>query len=140
MKSFKHLLVLVFSIMLLSCEEEVPTVILPIEYPSVGAHGANFIDTVKTDYAMEKFSMIAILPEGTSLKVLVDGYNFGVETSQFMHDIGWAYIRPTENFICDNALLFNSTRIGEIDLEIDLAVLVYPPETEMEVLIFVMKV
>jgi hypothetical protein len=84
-----------------------------IEYPPMGEHGPNILDTNKTDYSAGTYSMKAILPEGTSLKVKISGQNWYFPA--FQENTGWEY---TDWNDIDNSRIFTSTRAGELDFEI----------------------
>ena len=47
-----------------------------IQYPESGKYGLNILDKEKTDYKAGIYSLKAILPEGTSLRVKVSGKNW----------------------------------------------------------------
>ena len=74
-----------------------------IEYPSSGKYGLNLLDKTRTEYSEGSCSLNAILPEGTSLKVKVTGFNFSFYLSQ--DNPGWER----------SGGFFNSVRTGEID-------------------------
>jgi hypothetical protein len=84
-----------------------------IKYPATGNFGINILDKEKTEYASGTYSMKAILPEGTSLKVKILG-EFHWYYPAFQTDTGW---NPSEWNNDDNSRTFTSTRTGEIDFE-----------------------
>jgi hypothetical protein len=86
-----------------------------IEYPSSGQHGLNILDKEKTEYASGNYSMKAILPEGTSLKVKISGTNWAKPA--FQDNTGWSFSAWND---IENSRIFSSTRTGEIDFEIKL--------------------
>ena len=71
-----------------------------IEYPTSGKYGLNLLDKTRTEYSEGSCSLNAILPEGTSLKVKVTGFNFYPQENH-----GWEI----------SGGFFNSARTGEID-------------------------
>ncbi len=84
-----------------------------IEYPPTGNYGLNILDKDKTDYSAGTYSMKAILPEGTSLKVKISGQNWFFPA--FQENTGWEH---TDWNDIDNSRIFTSTRTGELDFEI----------------------
>ena len=84
-----------------------------IEYPATGDYGANILDKDKTDYSAGTYSMKAILPAGTDLKVKIHGRNWYFPA--FQENTGWEY---TDWNDADTSRTFTSTRTGEIDFEI----------------------
>jgi hypothetical protein len=84
-----------------------------IEYPATGDYGANILDRDKTDYSAGAYSMKAILPAGTDLKVKISGRNWYFPA--FQENTGWEYTDWNE---ADTSRTFTSTRTGEIDFEI----------------------
>ncbi|MFO7669747.1 MAG: hypothetical protein R6W31_08825 [Bacteroidales bacterium] len=84
-----------------------------IEYPETGKHGTNILDKEKTIYTAGTYSMKAILPEGTSLKVKISGQNWFYPA--FQDNTGWEHSDWNDK---DNSRIFTATRTGEIDFEI----------------------
>jgi hypothetical protein len=84
-----------------------------IEYPETGKHGINILDREKIDYSAGTYSMKAILPEGTSLKVKISGQNWFFPA--FQDNTGWEHSDWNDK---DNSRIFTATRSGEIDFEI----------------------
>lgn len=84
-----------------------------INYPQTGQYGLNILDREKIDYMAGTYSMIAILPAGTNLRVKISGINWFFPS--FQTNTGWE--RSTWNDT-DNSRIFTSTRTGEIDFEI----------------------
>ena len=84
-----------------------------IEYPTTGSHGLNILDKDKTDYSAGTYSMKAILPEGTSVKVKISGRNWFFPASQ--DNTGWEHSDWND---ADSSRIFTSISTGEIDFEI----------------------
>lgn len=84
-----------------------------IKYPESGKHGLNILDKDKTDYTAGTYSMKAILPDGTSVKVKISGRNWFFPVSQ--DNTGWEYSDWND---ADSSRIFTSTRTGELDFEI----------------------
>ena len=84
-----------------------------IEYPQNGLHGTNLLDKSRTEYSTGKHSLNAILPNGTSLIVKIQGRNWGYSVSQ-----DWSGWEPSDWNDLDNSRTFTSKKIGEIDLKI----------------------
>ncbi len=84
-----------------------------IEYPEAGAHGLNILDKNKTNYKNGKYSMKAILPEGTSLKVKISGRLWYYPVSQ--NNTGWVH---SDYDSSDNSRIFTSIRTGEVDFQL----------------------
>jgi hypothetical protein len=84
-----------------------------IEYPETGKHGINILDKAKTDYTAGTYSMKAILPNGTNLKVKISGQNWVFPA--FQDNTGWVH-SDWDN--TDNSQIFTATKTGEIDFEI----------------------
>ena len=77
-----------------------------IEYPQTGLYGTNLLDKSNTVYSQGNHSLNAILPNGTSLKVKIQGNNWLYPVSQDWS--GWEKSDGT----------FTSKKTGEIDLKI----------------------
>lgn len=84
-----------------------------IEYPETGKHGINILDKEKTEYTAGTYSMKAILPEGTNLKVKISGQNWFFPV--FQENTGWEYSGWNAS---DNSRIFTNTRTGENDFEL----------------------
>lgn len=84
-----------------------------IEYPATGKHGKNILDREESNYTSGTYSMKAVLPEGTNLKVKVGGPNWYFPV--FQDNTGWEYSDFNDS---DNSRIFTATRTGEIDFEI----------------------
>ena len=84
-----------------------------IKYPESGKHGLNILDKDKTDYTAGTYSMKAILPDGTSVKVKISGRNWFFPVSQ--DNTGWEYSDWND---ADSSRTFTSTRTGELDFEL----------------------
>lgn len=84
-----------------------------IKYPETGSHGINILDINKTEYTSGTYSMKAILPEGSNLRVKIMGkYNWMYPA--FQDNTGWS--RSDWNDV-EYSRIFTSTRTGEIDFE-----------------------
>jgi len=83
-----------------------------IKYPTSGKYGLNILDKEKIEYSAGTYSMNAILPEGTSLKVKISGsiWNFPA----FQDNTGWSFSDYNHS---DNSRIFTATQTGEIDFE-----------------------
>jgi hypothetical protein len=86
-----------------------------IEYPASGNHGFNVLDKERTEYNAGYYSMKAILPDGTSLKVKISGNNWAFPA--FQENTGWERSDWNEE---DKSRLFTSVRTGEIDFKLKL--------------------
>lgn len=83
-----------------------------IEYPPTGKHGLNLLDPDKTNYTNGTYSMRAILPAGSSLKVEIRGRNWMFPA--FQENTGWLV---GEYNMTDTMQVFTSTRTGDLDFE-----------------------
>lgn len=84
-----------------------------IAYPQYGAHGANLLDTLNTISLPGSYSMKAVLPAGTSLKIKIAGSNWVFPA--FQENTGWSYGNWNA---MESSRIFTSTKTGEIDYEI----------------------
>jgi hypothetical protein len=84
-----------------------------ITYPQNGTHGPNLLDTLNTISSAGSYSMKAVLPEGTSLKIKIAGSSWYFPA--FQENTGWSY--GDWNAI-ESSRIFTSTQTGEIDYEI----------------------
>ncbi len=84
-----------------------------IVYPESGAGGLNILDKAKTEYTAGDYSMKAILPEGSSLKVKISGQNWFFPA--FQEGTGWTF---TDWNFADNSRIFTATRAGEVDFKV----------------------
>jgi len=84
-----------------------------IKYPETGNFGPNILAKEKTEYTSGTYSMKAVLPEGTSLKVKIKG-KFHWYYPAFQTETGW---NPSDWNNSDNSRTFTSTRTGEIDFK-----------------------
>lgn len=84
-----------------------------IEYPPNGLYGTNLLDKSKTEYSKGNHSLNAILPNGTSLKVKIQGNNWSYPVSQ-----DWSGWEKSDWNAIDNSRTFTSKITGEIDLKI----------------------
>lgn len=86
-----------------------------IEYPPSGKHGLNLLDPEKTNYTNGTYSLRAILPAGTSLKVEIRGRNWMFPGEQ--EDTGWLV---GDWNMADTSRIFTSKRTGDLDFEMRL--------------------
>ncbi|HBL76525.1 MAG: hypothetical protein A2W90_00450 [Bacteroidetes bacterium GWF2_42_66] len=86
-----------------------------IAYPQNGAYGTNLLDKNRTEYSAGYHSLNAILPNGTSLKVKIQGKNWFYPVSQ-----DWSGWEKSDWNDADNSRTFTSKKTGEIDLKIRL--------------------
>lgn len=84
-----------------------------IKYPETGSHGLNILDKNKTEYSTGTYSMKAVLPEGSSLKVKIVGQHHWMYRA-FQDNTGWS---ASDWNSMENSRTFTSTRTGEIDFE-----------------------
>lgn len=83
-----------------------------IKYPETGKHGLNILDPEKTDYSTGTYSMIAIIPEGMTLRVKIKG-EYHWYYPAFQSETGW----DRSSWNSDNSRDFYSLRSGEIDFK-----------------------
>ena len=86
-----------------------------IVYPESGEFGLNILSRTRTDYIQGDFSLKAVLPEGTTMKVKISGRNWSFPA--FQENTGWKY---SDWDATDNSRIFTTTRTGEIDFEMQL--------------------
>lgn len=86
------------------------------EYPENGKYGTNLLFKDKTEYVQGKYSLCAILAEGTSLKVKIQGKNWLYPVSQ-----DWSGWEKSSWNLEDDSRTFTSKKTGQIDLEINLS-------------------
>jgi hypothetical protein len=84
-----------------------------ITYPQTGTHGLNILNTLNTTFPSGNYSMKAVLPAGTNLKVKIAGTNWAFPALQ--ENTGWSYSNWNAT---DYSRIFTSTRTGVIDFEI----------------------
>lgn len=84
-----------------------------IQYPPTGKHGLNILDREITEYTTGTYSMKAILPAGSSLKVRIGG-SLNWMFKAFQEDTGWNAGDSEANY----SRTFTATRTGEIDFQI----------------------
>lgn len=84
-----------------------------IEYPQNGLYGTNLLDKSSTEYTSGNHSLNAILPNGTSLKVKIQGNNWFYPVSQ-----DWSGWEKSDWNDVDNSRTFTSKKTGELDLKI----------------------
>ena len=83
-----------------------------IKYPESGKHGLNILDPEKTNYATGTYSMIAIIPEGMTLRVKIKG-EYHWYYPAFQSETGW----DRSSWNSDNSRDFYSLHSGEIDFK-----------------------
>lgn len=86
-----------------------------IKYPENGLHGTNLLFTAKTVYTPGDHSLFAILPEGSTVKVKIQGKNWFYPVTQ-----DWSGWNQSDWNDADNSRTFTSKKAGEIDLIIRL--------------------
>lgn len=84
-----------------------------IKYPETGSHGLNILDKIKTDYNTGTYSMKAVLPEGSAVKVKIAGEHHWMYRA-FQDNTGWS---SSDWNSMEKSRTFTSTRTGEIDFE-----------------------
>lgn len=84
-----------------------------IEYPPTGIYGNNILDRNRTEYSSGYCSMAAILPEGTSLKVKIQGTNWAYSISQ-----DWSCWDKSERNVLENSMYFTTKKTGELDFKL----------------------
>ncbi|HLO58432.1 MAG TPA: hypothetical protein VK179_06800 [Bacteroidales bacterium] len=86
-----------------------------ITYPASGANGLNLLDTTNTiSFSTQGiFSLAAILPEGSNLKVKIVGSSWFFPA--FQENTGWTYGDWNSE---EKSRIFTSTQTGEIDYRI----------------------
>lgn len=84
-----------------------------IDYPASGKNGLNILDKAKTEYPAGDYSLKAVLPEGSGLKVKISGTNWMF--AAFQENTGWEFTDWNDS---DKSRIFSSSRIGEIDFRI----------------------
>ena len=84
-----------------------------IEYPQEGNYGINILDKNRTEYLSGDCSMAAILPEGTSLKVKIQGTNWFFPVSQ-----DWSCWEKSDWNDIENSRYFTSKKTGELDFKL----------------------
>jgi hypothetical protein len=84
-----------------------------IDYPVSGKYGLNILDKAKAEYLAGYYSLKAVLPEGSNIKVKISGTNWMFPA--FQDNTGWEFTDWNDS---DKSRIFSSTRIGEIDFRI----------------------
>jgi hypothetical protein len=84
MKNLTLLQAIFICLFFASCVKEDSTII----YPKSGNHGLNILDKEKTEYLTGAYSMHAILPKGTTLKVKIKG-DFHWNFDAAANNTGW---------------------------------------------------
>ncbi len=84
-----------------------------IKYPETGNNGANILDKNKIEYNTGTYSMKAILPEGSNLKVKIIGEYHWMYPA-FQDNTGWNKSNWNDE---EMGRTFTATRTGEIDFE-----------------------
>ena len=104
-----------------------------IKYPEKGVYGLNILDKKITEYYPGTYSMNAILPEGSSLRVKIMGkYNWMYPA--FQENTGWS--RSDWNDV-EYSRIFTSTRIGVLDFEIKFSYNEYDgSSSQIEILVY----
>lgn len=87
-----------------------------IKYPNDGKYGENILDSSKTDYSIGAYSMKAIIPKGSSLKVIISSTHRNWSFPAFQHNTGWENSSST---LEENSRIFQSIQTGEIDFQIN---------------------
>ncbi len=103
-----------------------------IEYPETGENGLNILDKERTSYTYGDYSMKAVLPEGTNLRVKIQGRNWGFPA--FQEDTGWIFGDWNDE---ESSRIFTSSKTGALDMEIMLG-LMGPSEGD-QVTVFVFE-
>ncbi|MBB4078044.1 hypothetical protein GGR28_000645 [Lewinella aquimaris] len=93
-----------------------------IRYPTSGSHGLNVLDMNQDTDRTGSYSMVADLPENTSLKVKVSGTNWMFPA--FQDGSGWDYSQLEQS---DTSRFFTTNRTGVVDFELLFTVLPSPP-------------
>jgi hypothetical protein len=88
-----------------------------IKYPATGNYGNNILDRYQTEYPSGDCSMAAVLPEGTSLKVKIQGTNWFYSISQ-----DWSCWEKSDWNDTENSRYFTSKKTGELDFKLRLEV------------------
>ncbi len=84
-----------------------------IEYPENGAYGSNILYKETTEYTDGDYSLCAILPDGSSLRVKIAGENWGYSVAQDFS--GW---EPSSWNDAESSRFFTAKHTGEINLKI----------------------
>ncbi len=85
-----------------------------IQYPPTGKYGINVLDKEVTDYKVKQhYSLTAVLPAGTRLKVILNGEQCIWGFPAFQENTGWEV-----SWVDDHSQQFKSTRTGTIDFDI----------------------
>lgn len=101
-----------------------------IEYPASGTFGANLLDKERVQYPYGTYSLKAVVPNGNSLKVKIQGNYWSFRA--FQEDTGWSY--GDWNFD-ESSRTFFSTRTGILEMEIMLDP--WSPSGSNEIILFV---
>lgn len=109
MKGLTLLKTFIICLFFASCDKEDSTII----YPESGSYGLNILDKEKTVYKTGTYSMHAILPKGSTLKVKIKG-DFHWSFDAVSNNTGWEY----SSWNSDNSRTFTSKKTGEIDFKI----------------------
>lgn len=84
-----------------------------IKYPESGSHGINILDKNRTEYSTGTYSMKAVLPEGSALKVKIVGEYHWMYRA-FQDNTGWS---ASDWNAIEKSRTFTATRTGDIDFE-----------------------
>lgn len=87
-----------------------------IVYPVSGTHGLNLLNQEELTYTAGDYSLKAVLPEGTHLKVKISGSNWVFPA--FQENTGWDFSEWNAN---DQSRLFTAVRAGDVDFKIRLS-------------------
>lgn len=84
-----------------------------IEYPVNGAFGPNILNEENTEFCSGNYSMVAIVPDGYSLKVKIMGDRWYFPA--FQENTGWRFSDWND---ADKSRTFSSTQTGKIDFNL----------------------
>ena len=101
-----------------------------ITFPETGKYGANLLSRERTEYGNGDYSLKAVLPKGSALKVKIQGKGWMYPANQ--EDTGWSF---SDWDMEDSSRIFTSTRTGELDFRMMLNTFQEP--TPMYINIFV---
>ncbi len=86
-----------------------------IDYPQTGQYGDNILDKERTENPVGDYSMKAVLPEGTSLRVKIQGQSWSFRA--FQENTGWSF---GDWNMDESSRIFTSSRTGILDMQIRL--------------------
>ncbi len=84
-----------------------------IEYPVNGVYGPNILSEENTEFCSGNYSMVAIVPDGYSLKVKIMGDRWYFPA--FQENTGWSFSDWND---VDKSRTFSSTQTGKIEFKI----------------------